>query len=311
MMRIAIVSDIHANHYALMAVQSHAEKQVDAYWFLGDAVGYGPHPVPVLDFCHALPRSHWVPGNHDAALAGELTWESFNPRARDVLALNERDLKAERPDLLNWLVESLQSYDGWVQRHGYGDDWYVLVHGALYRNPESDARIAREIRALVRNGKDLGPMRFPPVEHVMTYVKPWVRSLVLEQLTALTHERGERRGRACVFVGHTHIPCFFHLDGPHNGETDVVQRTIDWDNPMPLPFAPALINPGSVGQPRDGDPRASYAILDQDAGTITFHRVVYPVRRTQRAMQKEFSDFMRERLLQAYRPDDWPPDWKF
>jgi diadenosine tetraphosphatase ApaH/serine/threonine PP2A family protein phosphatase len=39
-----------------------------------------------------------------------------------------------------------------------------------------------------------------------------------------------------------------------------------------------LSNPGSVGQPRDGDPRASYAILDQDESTISFHRIPYDVR---------------------------------
>jgi len=41
-----------------------------------------------------------------------------------------------------------------------------------------------------------------------------------------------------------------------------------------------LINPGAVGQPRDGDPRAAYAVLDSDAGEVSFHRVVYDVRGT-------------------------------
>ena len=38
-----------------------------------------------------------------------------------------------------------------------------------------------------------------------------------------------------------------------------------------------LVNPGSVGQPRDGDPRASYLMLDTDAWTASFHRVEYPI----------------------------------
>ncbi len=41
-----------------------------------------------------------------------------------------------------------------------------------------------------------------------------------------------------------------------------------------------FINPGAVGQPRDGDPRAAYAVLDSDAGVVSFHRVVYDVRGT-------------------------------
>jgi predicted phosphodiesterase len=42
-----------------------------------------------------------------------------------------------------------------------------------------------------------------------------------------------------------------------------------------------LLNPGSVGQPRDGDPRAAWLLLDLDAGVARFHRVPYPIERTQ------------------------------
>jgi predicted phosphodiesterase len=45
-----------------------------------------------------------------------------------------------------------------------------------------------------------------------------------------------------------------------------------------------LINPGSVGQPRDGDPRASFAVLDTDRGTVANYRIGYDVARTQRQM---------------------------
>ena len=41
-----------------------------------------------------------------------------------------------------------------------------------------------------------------------------------------------------------------------------------------------FINPGAVGQPRDGDPRAAYGVLDCDAGVVSFHRVAYDVRST-------------------------------
>jgi diadenosine tetraphosphatase ApaH/serine/threonine PP2A family protein phosphatase len=48
-----------------------------------------------------------------------------------------------------------------------------------------------------------------------------------------------------------------------------------------LADARTLLNPGSVGQPRDGDPRAAYLLLDLDARTATFRRVEYDVARTQ------------------------------
>ena len=47
-----------------------------------------------------------------------------------------------------------------------------------------------------------------------------------------------------------------------------------------------FVNPGSVGQPRDGDPRASYAMLDDDAETVTFFRVEYPIANTQALMRQ-------------------------
>jgi len=47
-----------------------------------------------------------------------------------------------------------------------------------------------------------------------------------------------------------------------------------------------LLNPGSVGQPRDGDPRAAWLALDLDAGRATFNRVAYPVERTQEEIRE-------------------------
>ena len=47
-----------------------------------------------------------------------------------------------------------------------------------------------------------------------------------------------------------------------------------------------LLNPGSVGQPRDGDPRAAYLVLDLDGGTAAFHRIAYDVERTQAEMRE-------------------------
>jgi diadenosine tetraphosphatase ApaH/serine/threonine PP2A family protein phosphatase len=47
-----------------------------------------------------------------------------------------------------------------------------------------------------------------------------------------------------------------------------------------------IINPGSVGQPRNQDPRAAFAVFDTSTDTITFHRVQYDVGRTQRQMHE-------------------------
>ena len=80
-------------------------------------------------------------------------------------------------------------------------------------------------------------------------------------------------------AGHTHVPSLFRAwNQPQPGR-------VGYDTPYPL--APrAFLNPGSVGQPRDGDPRAAYAVLDLAGGTVTFHRSVYRIDETQRRIRE-------------------------
>jgi diadenosine tetraphosphatase ApaH/serine/threonine PP2A family protein phosphatase len=80
--------------------------------------------------------------------------------------------------------------------------------------------------------------------------------------------------------GHTHVPAIWRQS--HGGVEAILPRhgeAVDLDE------RPTLLNPGSVGQPRDGDPRAGYAILDLTAGTMTWYRVPYDVEATQAAMR--------------------------
>jgi len=83
------------------------------------------------------------------------------------------------------------------------------------------------------------------------------------------------------FIGHTHIAMYAALrEGRPVAEVSAFRpgETVD------LLQARYIINPGSVGQPRDRDPRAAYAVLDTDRGTITAHRVEYDIPKTQRQM---------------------------
>jgi len=81
-------------------------------------------------------------------------------------------------------------------------------------------------------------------------------------------------------VGHSHIPVIFRALDEY--KADMLFPPLDV--PLALGRERLIINPGSVGQPRDGDPRASYVLLDEEAGTLQFHRVEYPIGRTQRRM---------------------------
>ncbi len=73
-------------------------------------------------------------------------------------------------------------------------------------------------------------------------------------------------------VGHTHVPGVF-TDEPEFWGLDDLDGAV-WKLGGE---GKAIINPGSVGQPRDLDPRASYAILDSDAGEVRFHRLEYDI----------------------------------
>jgi diadenosine tetraphosphatase ApaH/serine/threonine PP2A family protein phosphatase len=85
----------------------------------------------------------------------------------------------------------------------------------------------------------------------------------------------------CV-VGHTHLPVLYYLP-----DESRVARLIVPDASMQLALAPrTILNPGSVGQPRDRDPRAAYAVLDPEQNLWEYHRVSYNVSEVQERMEK-------------------------
>ena len=85
-----------------------------------------------------------------------------------------------------------------------------------------------------------------------------------------------------ALVGHTHVPIIYE----ERGQKVVATHAPDYDIPVQLNRNRLIINPGSVGQPRDSDPRAAYAILDTTAMTWQFYRIDYPIKRTQMRMRQ-------------------------
>jgi diadenosine tetraphosphatase ApaH/serine/threonine PP2A family protein phosphatase len=84
-------------------------------------------------------------------------------------------------------------------------------------------------------------------------------------------------------VGHTHVPMLV-VEDRTSFEGCQLFRLADGEKIDLDPNIRMVINPGSVGQPRDGDPRASYAIYDSDAPSIGLHRVEYDIAATQKLM---------------------------
>jgi predicted phosphodiesterase len=79
-----------------------------------------------------------------------------------------------------------------------------------------------------------------------------------------------------VLVGHSHVALAFTAE-----QGTIAGALAPEGTELELSAGRWLLNPGSVGQPRDGDPRAAYVILDFDGGRALFRRVAYPVERTQ------------------------------
>ena len=98
-------------------------------------------------------------------------------------------------------------------------------------------------------------------------------------------------------VGHTHVPAIFEAplgaSRPRlrdlRAAEDAASVSLDDDLAVDLPIGAetrAILNPGSVGQPRDGDPRASCMILDVDTGTVRWLRVPYDVAAAQTVIRR-------------------------
>jgi predicted phosphodiesterase len=86
-----------------------------------------------------------------------------------------------------------------------------------------------------------------------------------------------------TFFGHTHIPSLFSLEGRMLGVRALRGRT---GTVYLQPGGRYLVNPGSIGQPRDRDPRASYMTYDSERRIVRWHRVEYPIEEAQRRIRK-------------------------
>jgi len=223
-MRIAVLSDVHANLIALDAVLADAGS-IDAVWHLGDIVGYGPDPDGVVARLHSIGATG-VRGNHDAAAVGGREIEWFNPEARRAMEWTREVISA---DTRSWLAAL-------PERRTDGD--FSLVHGSP---------------------------RDPTWEYILS--APVARA----SLAVLATRHG--------LHGHTHVPMAWRSEGSWVEAVDPRSVAI-----LELDERPTLLNPGSVGQPRDGDPRASWALLDTSEATIAWRRVDYDIPTVQEQM---------------------------
>ena len=93
----------------------------------------------------------------------------------------------------------------------------------------------------------------------------------------------ERQQTPFGLVGHTHVPMLVVED--EKAEEGCQMHYPEDGTTVKLGDRRLIINPGGVGQPRDGDRRASYAVYDGDARSVTLHRLEYDIAATQKKME--------------------------
>jgi diadenosine tetraphosphatase ApaH/serine/threonine PP2A family protein phosphatase len=133
-----------------------------------------------------------------------------------------------------------------------------------------------ESRAFLARLKPLAALDDVELFHASARDPVW-EYVLTEEAARATFELTEA---PVVLVGHSHVALALTLDGaevagglaPAGTEIELSGR---W-----------LLNPGSVGQPRDGDPRAAWVLLDLERRFAQFHRVAYPIERTQEEMRE-------------------------
>lgn len=269
-MRTALISDIHSNLSALETVLADIDRRgVDRILSLGDIVGYGPDPKECVDL--VATRCEWsLMGNHDFGVLYEPT--NFNASAEAAAYWTRRQL--EPPKHANGNADASYDRDEAVRR------WDFLG----------------QLRVRVQFGPFLcvhGSPRRPINEYIFPE-DPLNASKKLRDIFARM-----KPSRVCL-VGHTHVPGVFTDDPdflPAAEMTDGMYTFSDQD--------PVIVNPGSVGQPRDLDPRASYAILETgenfEPQSVQFLRLDYDIERTvaKIAAIDDLNNWLGERLLEG------------
>lgn len=256
-MAFAIISDLHSNLSALEAVFNDIdvfsqEVRIDEIFCLGDIIGYGCQPVEVLNLLSKrVENKNIIRGNHEEIYWGNLS-EDVDYKALLMISYNK--FLIDQNDLARELMQSL----------------------ALTTPEYKSLKKGRFNIMLSHNG--------PDAEYT-NYRLPWNVEVLLPSLFREFQEANKpersfwsflsKKPRNLFFFGHTHFPTLFSIE-----KEDGSGKAI-WSKPK-LSFKEdfsdsefILINPGSVGYPRDGNPKASYMIVDEKRDVLYHRRVPY------------------------------------
>lgn len=246
-MKLALLSDIHANLHALEACLAHAQARgAQQLAFLGDFVGYGADPVAVMQRIMALAEQGALvlKGNHD-----------------EMAVRPPSEIRTVGDSTAQWTHEQL-------------DEGQRCFLASL------PLTIQRDKALLVHATAD--------APQLWRYVYDQrVAAMSLDAASALPEVR-------YVFGGHVHMQSLYYRGA--DGALMKFEPTPEVAVPVPR-HRHWLATIGSVGQPRDGNPKAMYALFDTDRAQLTFHRVPYDHLAAARAIrQVGLPDYFADRL---------------
>ena len=249
--RFAVLGDIHANLEALNAVLADARAQgVSRFFCTGDVVGYGANPSECIQIIREL-NCPVVQGNHDLYAATDESLKDFSLHAMNAILWTRGLLSVEERAWLDALpLESecrLSNTEQGMKKDAVRSASAIEIPCSVFCDS------VRLVHASLNQ-----PGRW---SYIMKPEKAEVALRVQEP--------------DLVFFGHTHVPTLYSFN----------PKTEEFCEQFPLEEGvhslregwKHLVNPGSVGQPRDRDPRASYALYDSQDGTVEIRRVAYDV----------------------------------
>ena len=245
-MKYAILSDIHGNEEALTAVLGDMDrKKIKNLICLGDIVGYGARPHECISLLRER-NAICVAGNHDYFACGRFKIDGeVTDLARTALEWTQTQIsESDREYLRNLEPVKVNA------KHGF-----TISHGSLFNKPNMDYVI----------GPD------DAFNKIFSNILKIKSSRILDQL------------RVC-FIGHTHSPCYYRLKKNIAGASRANVTSAHAYGDIALKLAEDsyyVLNCGSVGQPRDGDPRAGYVIFNLEKRRAEYRRIDYNIKKSQ------------------------------
>lgn len=238
-MFFAILSDIHSNLEALTTALDFIKKNfiIDKYFILGDVIGYGANPNECCEIIKQL-AAVYLFGNHEYGMLNKLNLQWFNPLAREAIILTKAILSEEN---LNFIKTFNLIYKKNIQKNNLK---LKIQNYKLQSYTLVHGSLTKEVEDYIFDKYDAEKcFKLMPTQ--------------------------------ICFFGHTHRTCCFI----YNPQTKEIIKKNFWENDylqLNNNFK-YLINPGSIGQPRDKNPKLSFAIWNTEKNTVNFYRLDYDI----------------------------------